>query len=294
METRYSIRDLEQLSGIKAHTIRAWEQRYKLIEPKRTSTNIRYYGDEELRKVLNTAILLNAGHKIGTVAKMQANEIAELALEASPYQGIYEREINDLKLQTLSFDIYGFEATIKMCVLKYGAHKTFKDIIGDYVELLGKLWLAGTVSISQEHFMSSLIRQKLFAALDSLPLPEQGKKNSYAIFLPANELHEIGVLYLSYVLREQGHTVYYLGQSLPKEYLVDLLNAQKVDGLVSCFTTSPETDSLPEFLLELDQLAQNHSCKVHITGYQLSNLEEVPQLTHTLIYDSLKELSENL
>lgn len=292
MTTRYSIKDLEQLSGIKAHTIRAWEQRYKLIEPKRTSTNIRFYSDEDLRVVLNTSVLLEKGLKIGQISKWEAEEIADEALKASPYLGNFTYELNELKISTLKFDIARFERVMAQCIEQHGVHKTFQEVLGDYIQELGKLWLSGSVSISQEHFMSSLIRQKLFSALDGLQSTATSSSKTYAIFLPANELHEIGVLYLAYVLKERGDNVFYLGQSLPKEYLTDLLDNHPVDYLVSAFTTHPEREDLGDYLSELEELIHNRNVKVSLTGYQFDGFSLEQELPNITIYSTLKELSQ--
>ena len=289
MKSRYSIKDLEQLSGIKAHTIRAWEQRHKLITPKRTSTNIRYYSDDDLRVILNVSILMEHDWKIGQVAKLSSEEIAKQALDCDPYEGNFTYELNELKLSTLNFDIERFEAIMDKCVEKHGIHDTFQKVIGDYIQELGKLWLSGSVSISQEHFMSSMIRQKLYSALDALEAKEDGK--TFALFLPANELHEIGLLYLAYVLKERGDKVFYLGQSLPKEYLTDLLDNQNVDALISVFTTNPDFEYLSEYLQDLDDLIQDRSVQVHLTGYQFNEFGKDSYGSNIHIYNSLKELS---
>lgn len=291
MESRYSIKDLEQLSGIKAHTLRAWEQRHKLIIPKRTSTNIRFYGDDDLRIVLNTSVLLESGLKIGQIAKLSAEEISEKALEASPYTGLYTYELNELKMSTLNFDLPRFEAVMAHCIDKFGVHKTFQNIIGDYIQELGKFWLAGNVSISQEHFMSSLIRQKLFSAIDSLESPAIPNSGTYALFLPTNELHELGLLYLTYVLKERGEHVFYLGQSLPKEYLQDLLNHQPVTHLISAFTTHPDVEQMEDYLTELDDMVEENSVKVHLTGYQFQQFHTEMSWKNIQIHQSLKDLS---
>ncbi len=291
MESRYSIKDLEQLSGIKAHTLRAWEQRHKLIIPKRTSTNIRFYGDDDLRIVLNTSVLLESGLKIGQIAKLSAEEISEKALEASPYTGLYTYELNELKMSTLNFDLPRFEAVMAHCIDKFGVHKTFQNIIGDYIQELGKFWLAGNVSISQEHFMSSLIRQKLFSAIDSLESPAIPNSGTYALFLPTNELHELGLLYLTYVLKERGEHVFYLGQSLPKEYLQDLLNHQPVTHLISAFTTHPDVEQMEDYLTELDDMVEANSVKVHLTGYQFQQFHTEMSWKNIQIHQSLKDLS---
>ena len=292
MKSRYSIKDLEQLSGIKAHTIRAWEQRHKLITPKRTSTNIRFYSDDDLRVILNVSILLEHDWKIGQIAKLDPEEIAKSALEADPYKGSYAYELNELKLSTLNFDIERFETIMSTCIDKHGIHDTFQKVIGDYIQELGKLWLSGSVSISQEHFMSSMIRQKLYSALDELSVGDSEK--TFALFLPANELHEIGLLYLAYVLKERGERVIYLGQSLPKEYLTDLLDNQKVDALISVFTTNPDVEYLPEYLRDLDDLIHDRGVEVHLTGYQFNDFSENKFGGNIHIYNTLKDFTAHI
>ena len=292
MKSRYSIKDLEQLSGIKAHTIRAWEQRHKLITPKRTSTNIRFYSDDDLRVILNVSILLEHDWKIGQIAKLDPEEIAKSALEADPYKGSYAYELNELKLSTLNFDIERFETIMSTCIDKHGINDTFQKVIGDYIQELGKLWLSGSVSISQEHFMSSMIRQKLYSALDELSVGDSEK--TFALFLPANELHEIGLLYLAYVLKERGERVIYLGQSLPKEYLTDLLDNQKVDALISVFTTNPDVEYLPEYLRDLDDLIHDRGVEVHLTGYQFNDFSENKFGGNIHIYNTLKDLTAHI
>ena len=294
MTSTYSIRDLEQLSGIKAHTIRAWEQRFKLIEPKRTNTNIRFYNDGDLRVVLNTSLLISTGMKIGHISKLNPDQIAQEALNASPYLGNYQYELNELKLSTLNFDVVRFDAVMATCIDLYGVHATFQEVIGDFIQELGKLWLSGCVGISQEHFMSSLLRQKLFAAIDNLETSKSPKNGTFALFLPANELHEIGILYLAYVLKERGEHVFYLGQSLPKEYLVDLVDHQKVDYLVSAFTTHPEQGKLDDYLDDLDLLIGDKGVKVYLTGYQFQATQLSRSFKNISIYSTLKELSQSI
>ncbi|MDG2110948.1 MAG: hypothetical protein P8J76_07945, partial [Schleiferiaceae bacterium] len=187
-----------------------------------------------------------------------------------------------------------FEAIMDHCIEKYGVHATYREVIGDYIQELGKLWLSGSVGISQEHFVSSLIRQKIYAAIDALPAIANENNGKYAIFLPANELHEIGVLYLAYILKERGEQVYYLGQSLPKEYLTDLLDNQPVDHLISCFTTHPEVPELGNYLDELEELIIHKGIQVHLTGHIFSEYTPEREFTNINIYGTLKELSAGL
>ena len=219
-------------------------------------------------------------------------EIAKSALDADPYEGNYAYELSELKLSTLNFDIERFETIMSTCIDKHGMHDTFQKVIGDYIQELGKLWLSGSVSISQEHFMSSMIRQKLYSALNELDAVDNGK--TFALFLPANELHEIGLLYLAYVLKERGERVIYLGQSLPKEYLTDLLDNQKVDALISVFTTNPDVEYLPEYLRDLDDLIHDRGVEVHLTGYQFNDFSENSFGDNIHLYSTLKELTSHI
>ncbi len=289
MTTRYSIKDLEKLSGIKAHTIRAWESRYKLIEPKRTSTNIRYYGDDDLVILLNASILVESGVKISEVAAMAPQEMKDAALAASPYLGQYNYEMNELKLATTTFDVNRFEEVLKHCIRSYGMHKTFQSIVGDFITELGKLWLNGVVSISQEHFISSLLRQKLFASLDQLEATKDESATTVVLYLPANELHELGILYLAYVLKEKGYKVYYLGQSLPMEYLVDLLHVRGINHIISTFTTHPDASELPAYLEEMNEVVHAPT-QFHFTGFQTESLDSETLPEHMHLHKSLKEL----
>jgi methanogenic corrinoid protein MtbC1 len=241
---------------------------------------------------LNVSILLEHDWKIGQIAKLDPEEIAKSALEADPYKGSYAYELNELKLSTLNFDIERFETIMSTCIDKHGIHDTFQKVIGDYIQELGKLWLSGSVSISQEHFMSSMIRQKLYSALDELSVGDSEK--TFALFLPANELHEIGLLYLAYVLKERGERVIYLGQSLPKEYLTDLLDNQKVDALISVFTTNPDVEYLPEYLRDLDDLIHDRGVEVHLTGYQFNDFSENKFGGNIHIYNTLKDLTAHI
>ena len=180
------------------------------------------------------------------------------------------------------------------CIELYGVHATFQEVIGDFIQELGKLWLSGCVGISQEHFMSSLLRQKLFAAIDNLETSKSPKTGTFALFLPANELHEIGILYLAYVLKERGDHVFYLGQSLPKEYLVDLIHHQKVNYLVSAFTTHPKQGKLDAYLDDLDVLIGDTGVKACLTGYQFQATQLSRSFKNISIYSTLKDLSQSI
>jgi DNA-binding transcriptional MerR regulator len=225
----YSIKYLEEISGIKAHTIRIWEQRYKLLKPKRTDTNIRYYDDNQLRKILNVTTLLNSGYKISHIGDMSDIQITKLLKEhldtTNDISGTYHHFTNELIISSLNFDKASFENNFNLCVLKFGFSATVENILYPTLNRIGILWLSEELNPSQEHFISNLIKQKLYSAIDGLSEPK--KHNTTCIlFLPENEHHEIGLLYFNYLLIKSGIKTIYLGENVPIE------NVQQAEGII--------------------------------------------------------------
>ena len=219
--TRYKISDLENFSGVKAHTIRIWEQRYKILVPHRTATNIRYYDDDQLRKLLNVVSLMNAGHKISEISKLNSEEI-NLRLETLNSiggTGIKEEMlINQMITAALTYDENMFEKVFSNSILSYGLMNAYQKVFYPMMIKLGFLWSITDINPSQEHFVSSLIRQKMFAAIDSLNNTPFGSER-WLLFLPEDELHDIGLLIANYGLRSKGKQVFYLGENVPMDSL---------------------------------------------------------------------------
>lgn len=214
----YAIKDLERISGIKAHTLRIWEKRFALFQPKRTETNIRYYDGEDLRKVLNIAILKRHGIKISHIVDLSPEEIAARVLEITQSESSEEVQIENLLISMLELDELRFEKVIANCNLRLGFKETMLKVIYPFILRVGVLWQAGTAHIGQEHFISGLIRRKLIVAIDHEGMVKQlsGSKN-FLLFLPEGELHELGILFYNYLIRRAGHRSVYLGQSTPIE-----------------------------------------------------------------------------
>lgn len=214
----YSIKDLETLSGIKAHTLRIWELRYNIIEPKRTETNIRCYNDDDLKKILNISLLNQHGYKISKIAEMSMVDMNHKILDLSQETLKYPDHVHNLMVCMMEMDEIGFEKSISKCILQFGLEKTMIHIIYPFFNKVGLLWQIGTISPYQEHFISNLIRQKIIVAIDGQSSsPESSTK--YLLFLPDSELHEIGLLFSCYILKNRGFKVFYFGQSLPFEDL---------------------------------------------------------------------------
>lgn len=216
--TRYSISTLEKLSGVKAHTIRIWEQRYKVLAPLRTETNIRYYDDAQLKKLLNIVTLLHNGYRISKVSKLSKEEMSEIvtSIVANPNKepGTILALINKLISCGLCLDIQGFESVFRKVRKEFNTEDTYTKVLQPMLVKVGLLWSNSKMSPAQEHFLSNLVRQKLIAAIDTLPLPINDEKR-WLLFLPPDEYHEIGLLYAHFLLRKYNNSVLYLGSNVP-------------------------------------------------------------------------------
>ena len=211
----YSIKELENLSGIKAHTIRIWEKRYNLIDPHRTQTNIRYYTDCDLKKILNVAVLNRYGIKISNIARLNEDELKEEIIRVSKSSQSNENFIDSLIISMIELDDYKINGIIDKSFSKIGLKKTVLEVLYPFLAKVGILWQAGDVNPVQEHFVSNLIRQKIIAATDHLSYTFNPDAKKFLLLLPEGEWHEIGLLFAQFIILEAGHEVIYLGQSVP-------------------------------------------------------------------------------
>ncbi len=213
----YQINNLERLSGIKAHTIRIWEKRYGIITPYRTETNIRYYDDVQLKKLLNVATLASSGLKISKIAALSSDElksiIKERKVEGEDTER-YEFFINDLISSMLDFNEQAFNLLFADILVQFGVQKAFINIVYPFLSKTGVLWSIDETMPVQEHFATTIIKKKLFSLIEQLP-PAKANKHKFLLFLPSNEWHELGLLFAEYIIRECGNTTISLGQNVP-------------------------------------------------------------------------------
>lgn len=285
--SNYSIKDLEKLSGIKAHTVRIWEQRYKLLNPKRTETNIRYYDDDDLKLILNVALLNENGLKISKIAKMSAEEIKAEVLQFTDRSFAYDDQIHSLVLAMVEFNEERFEKIISTNILKFGFELTMVNVIYPFLSKIGVLWQIGSVHPGQEHFISNLVRQKLIVAIDEQIYTGGGRK--FLLFLPEGELHEMALLFTSYLLKANGHKVIYLGQNTPDEDLKNVYKVHQPDYLVTAITTNPSSELVEPYLQSLGESFPKS--KIIVSGYQILGQNfNLPPNIHLMQY--LKEIKE--
>ncbi len=211
---KYSIKELERLSGIKAHTLRIWEKRYNLFEPDRTDTNIRYYSDTDLKKLLNVSILSNSGIKISKIVAMNDVELKQTIAKIEDAAVLKQKRVDDLIVPMIEYDEETFDQLFNDYINEIGVEKTFIDVIYPFLEKIGILWLTDDVEPAQEHFTSHLIRQKLSKVIEDLPVVKEAD-DSVILFLPEGEYHELGLLFFAYMYKKRGIKVYYFGQSIP-------------------------------------------------------------------------------
>ena len=249
----YSIKDLEKLSRVKAHTIRIWEKRYALLEPERTDTNIRSYSDENLRKLLNISFLNNNGFKISKVAKMSEAQIRDQVMAMQEGSNGVTDHVESLILAMTELDEDRFEKVMSSCVLRSGFEATMLEVIQPFLQRVGVLWLIDAVKPGQEHFISNLIRQKVISAIDGVNPEKHPKPLTILFYLPEGELHELGLLFAHYLARKMGHQSIYLGQSVPFDDLAPVVEHRKPDVLVTGFISHQNVQEVNSYLRKLHQ-----------------------------------------
>lgn len=248
----YTIKDLEKISGIKAHTIRIWEQRYQFLQPQRTETNIRTYSSDELKTILNVSLLNKYGFKISHIDKMSAEQMEEKILNLNQIDAQKERVVNALIKEMVSLNMANFERQLDNYVGQKGIDKTIIEIIFPFMERVGILWVTNHINPAQEHLATNVIRQKIILGIEKLPPILQYSKR-IVLFMPEGEYHEIGLLYVQYLLKQRGFYVDYLGANVPMVDLRYLSEFHKVDYLY-CHLTSPAKNfKIQKFF---DQLAE--------------------------------------
>ena len=255
IQVNFSIKDLENLTGIKAHTIRIWEKRYNLLSPDRSDTNIRNYSLISFQKLLNISYLNNNGLKISKIARLKEEEIPIKVREIASRAKVEDHAINALKMAMINFDQVLFYNTYNNLL----ENKTFSDIFYTvFLPLLneiGLLWQTNTITPAHEHFLSVHIKQKILINIERLQsLEPKPVSKTYILFLPDAEIHDIGLLFVNYQLRSKGYHTIYLGESVPMESLTDLLEFFDEVTFLSYFTVYPETGEINDYINKFNDL----------------------------------------
>lgn len=292
----FSIRDMENLSGIKAHTIRIWEKRYKLFTPERTDTNIRTYNIVSLQKLLNVTLLYNHGYKISKIAKLEESQIPDLVKEITVKDRENDHVMNHLKMAMLNFDQTLFLKTYDSLLSEKSFSDTFNEVFIPFLNELGLLWQTDTISPAHEHFISNLIKLKIYSNTEALQMEKVSRDDHvYALYLPENEIHELGLLYVNYEIINKGYKSIYLGQSMPLESLMDLVKYYHKIDFISYFTVAPTKDEISDYFNRFKEIMKLPSdSKLHVLGHQIQELSEDDLPKNVKTYGSIAQLMESI
>lgn len=286
---KFSISDIESITGIKAHTIRIWEQRYDFIVSKRTETNIRYYDDKDLCLFLNISNLTENGFKISEIAKMSNQAMVDAISLLSVDNCNPCLHINALTDAVFNFNETKFLATLAYCIKTKGMEGAMTETIFPFMRKMGLLWQVSVISPAHEHFCTDLIKRKLICTIDSLPDGDEAESKKFMLFLPSTETHELGLLFAHYIIKSYGHHVLYLGQSIPYEDLAIVSHSYEPDFCVTCLTSVLIDNDVNKVIEKITENLQQE--KLVVSGPLTLGSTMIPH-KNLFILKSLTEFSE--
>lgn len=287
----YHIKDIEHLSGIKAHTLRIWEKRYNIIEPKRTVTNIRYYDDNDLKRILNISILNKNGYKISKIADFTNNRLNSELLTLSSDSENLDIQIGNLIKAMIDFDKILFEKIFSQSIMHKGFQETILKLIYPFFKRVGILWLTENIDPAQEHFISNIIRQKVIVAIDGLPEYHLKNAENFVLYLPDGQWHEMGLLMSSYLIKKNGHNYIYLGSSLPIESVVKMDDTISFNYIITTASIARSEEDMKQDFLSLAAKFPNKI--IFVGGIQNESLQQdLP--TNINLMNNLDEFNQYL
>ncbi len=262
----YSIKDVEKLTGIRAHTLRAWEQRYDLITPRRSKTNVRYYQEEDLRELSGIALLKKNGLRISTIAEMSPEERAEQVAAVSCFNVSAETQLDALTLSIVEMDDYRFGLIVDTNIEQRGFEETMMEVVYPFIDKLGLLYFTGSVTHAQESFVGGLIRQKILAAIDRLPATPKANRPVFALFLPEGERQDLSMLFIQYLIKKRGFSSLYLGPGIGPGDLADVCRVTRIDYLFTLLSNTFVERPVDELVEEI--LERCPAPRLLLSGYQ--------------------------
>ena len=296
VKNTFSIKDLENLSGIKAHTIRIWEKRYNILEPMRTETNIRLYDLENLQKLLNITLLHDHGYKISKISKFPKDKIPALVNEIVTEKSAKSHALSSFKMAMMNFDQTLFFKTYNELLSEKSFREIFYEVFIPLIQEIGLLWQTDTITPAHEHFISYLIKQKVLINTEELQIKEPTKNDKvFVLYLPLNEIHELGLMYLNYEILLKGYQTIYLGESIPTESLLDLKNSYEKISFVSYLTVEPNQEEIDNYMIDIQaKLIENTNHELLLLGRMTQSISSKVIKNNVHIFNSIEELSNTL
>lgn len=277
IRTSFSIKDLENLSGIKSHTIRMWEKRYAVLSPMRTDSNIRYYDSASLQKLLNITLLHHHGYKISQIGKMTDDKLALLLRQIISEKSAKHHAVNGFKMAMMNFDQALFINTYNGLLAEKSFSAVFHEVFIPLMSEIGLLWQTNTITPAHEHFISYLIRQKILTSIEKVQVlgPRRDDK-VFVLFLPYNEIHDIGLMYLHYEIMLHGYKSIYLGESVPMDSLRDVKRLFSNIVYLSYLTVEPKPEQLDQFLETFNENVMGADSEFWMLGKQTAMIQNFP------------------
>lgn len=248
MSASFSIKDLENICGVKAHTIRIWEKRYHLLTPERTDTNIRNYNMDSLKKLLNVSFLVNCGYKISRISKLTPNEIDDYLKSIVSDQTVVDKTFNNMKLAMLNYSNHLFCETFEEARERFSFNDVFYNIFIPFLNEIGLLWQSNTINSTHEHFVTNLMKQKMWTQINKLQQENSNTGKTYVLFLPEGEINDLSLIFLNNLLLTKGYRTIYLGPNVSPEYLGTLSDLHKDLVFLSYFTVAPHTEEVNSYI----------------------------------------------
>ena len=295
IKNTFSIKDLENLSGIKAHTIRIWEKRYNVLEPMRTDTNIRFYDLSCLQKLLNITLLHDYGYKISKISKMPEEKIPSLVREIISQKSAKHHAISSFKMAMMNFDQTLFASTYNNLLSEKSFKEIFYDVFIPLMNEIGFLWQTDTITPAHEHFLSYLVKQKLLINTEKLLLVAPTKTDKiFVLYLPMNEIHELGLMYLNYEIISKGYKTIYLGESVPTANLKSLKNYFDNIVFVCYATVEPNAAEINQYIKTIEDEVLEESSSLWILGKTLEDVDIKKFSSKTTVFNSIANLVDNI
>ncbi|WP_294824756.1 MerR family transcriptional regulator [uncultured Flavobacterium sp.] len=291
----FTIKDLENLSGIKAHTIRIWEKRYSILQPLRSESNIRHYDVASLQRILNISTLNSFGYKISVLAKVPENEIPKMVKEVLGVKSLAGHVVNNFKLAMMNFDRQLFMSTYDSLIHKKPFRDIFYECFVPLLEEIGTLWQTDTITPAHEHFISYLIRQKIATETEKLPQKEDRGNRTYVLYLPQDEIHELGLMFINYELQANGYKSVYLGESVPISNISELKNYFSNITFVTYMTVAPSADAVNAYIKEIREKALNDdTSELIIFGRNTQYIQSSSLNSKITLYSAINDFTEKL
>ncbi|UMB60705.1 MerR family transcriptional regulator [Lutibacter sp. A80] len=296
IKSEFTIKDLENFSGIKAHTIRIWEKRYNILKPNRSESNIRYYNINNLQKLLNVALLNANGLKISKIAALPDSKLKACVREIVAKNGVDTQASNSLKLSMLNFDENLFNVTYNNLIAQSSLRTVFKDVFLPFLNEIGLLWQVNSITPAHEHFISNLVKQKIHINIERLQLSSPTNYDKvFVLYLPMNEIHELGLLYLHFELLLHGYQSIYLGQSVPVDNLNDIQKVYNNICFISYLTVEPSRVTLEEYIEEVNsKVLLDTNSELWLLGRKLNEIENEITFLNVKTFENMDFLLKEL